>query len=70
MIANMKTSGYIMNTDEMYWQRIKVFKNVHNILNMLGNEDLHLQKIQALLQSKNLWDDDDNNVESSLKDDL
>ena len=69
MIANMKTSGYIMNTDEMYWQRIKVFKNVHNILNMLGNEDLHLQKIQALLQSKNLWDDD-NNVESSLKDDL
>ena len=70
MIANMKTSGYIMNTDEMYWQRIKVFKNVHNILNMLGNEDLHLQKIQALLQSKNLWDDDDNNVESSSKDDL
>ena len=70
MIANMKTSGYIMNTDEMYWQRIKVFKNVHNILDMHGNEDLHLQKIQALLQSKNLWDDDDNNVESSSKDEL
>lgn len=67
MIANMKTSGYIMNTDEMYWQRIKVFKNVHNILNMHGNEDLQLQKIQALLQSNNWWDD---NVESSSKDDL
>ena len=67
MIANMKTSGYIMNTDEMYWQRIKVFKNVHNILNMDGNEDLQLQKIQALLQSNNWWDD---NVESSSKDDL
>lgn len=63
----MKTSGYIMNTDEMYWQRIKVFKNVHNILNMHGNEDLQLQKIQALLQSNNWWDD---NVESSSKDDL
>ena len=63
----MKTSGYIMNTDEMYWQRIKVFKNVHNILNMDGNEDLQLQKIQALLQSNNWWDD---NVESSSKDDL
>ena len=69
MIAYMKTSGYIVDTDDVYWQRIKVFNNVHNILHMNGNEDLHLQKIQTLLQSNlGLWDD--NNVESSSKDDL
>ena len=71
MIAYMKTSGYIIDTDDVYWQRIKVFNNVHNILHMNGNEDLHIQKIQTLLQSNLglLWDDD-NNVESSSKDDL
>ena len=64
-MAYLKTGGYVMSSDDLYWKRIKVFANVQHLLNTNGNEDLQLQKIQALLQS-NLW----NPKESLAKEDL
>ena len=64
-MAYLKTGGYVMNSDDLYWKRIKVFANVQHLLNANGNEDLQLQKIEALLQS-NLW----NSEKSLAKEDL
>ena len=64
-MALLKTGGYEMNTDDLYWKRINVFAIVHQLLNANGNEDVQLQNIQASLQS-NLW----NAEESLTKEDL